>query len=280
MTVSLLPDQATAWHTLTASKVLLLLQSDRQLGLSTPEVLNRQRYYGANELEESGGRNAWEILLDQFSNVMLLMLIGVAVISGILDLLALWQGKLSGEVPFKDTIAIALIVLLNGILGYVQESRAEKALAALKKLSSPRVRVVRDGKLLEIAAKELVPGDIVQIEAGIQVPADGRVLEAANLQVREAALTGEAHAVNKQVDVNLAEDTPLGDRVNLLFQGTEVVHGRGTMVVTRIGMQTELGRIATLIQSVEAEPTPLQARMTQLSQVLVTGSLLLVAVVV
>jgi Ca2+-transporting ATPase len=280
MTGSSLPDQATAWHTLTTDKVLLLLQSDRQSGLASADIGERQLHYGVNELEESGGRSSWDILLDQFSNIMLLMLIGVAVVSGILDLISLLQGKLQGEIPFKDTIAIGLIVVLNGILGYVQESRAEKALSALKKLASPRVRVIRDGSVLEISAKELVPGDIVQVEVGVQVPADGRVLEEVNLQVREAALTGEAHAVNKQVNVDLQEDTPLGDRVNLLFQGTEVVHGRGTMVVTRTGMQTELGRIATLIQSVETEPTPLQIRMGQLSQALVTGSLVLVALVV
>ncbi len=280
MTVSPLPDQATAWHTLTSDNVLRLLQSDRSSGLTNSDVKDRQRHYGVNELQETSGRTPWEILLDQFSNIMLLMLIGVAIVSGVLDLLALLQGRLAGEIPFKDTIAIVLIVVLNGILGYVQESRAEKALAALKKLSSPRVRVMRGGKLFEIAAKELVPGDIVQVEAGVQIPADGRILEEANLQIRESALTGEAHAVSKQIDVDLVEDTPLGDRVNLLFQGTEVVQGRGTMVVTRTGMQTELGRIATLIQSVEVEPTPLQIRMGQLSQVLVTGSLTLVALVI
>ncbi len=280
MTVSPLPDQATAWHTLTSDNVLRLLQSDRSSGLTNSDVKDRQRHYGVNELQETSGRTPWEILLDQFSNIMLLMLIGVAIVSGVLDLLALLQGRLAGEIPFKDTIAIVLIVVLNGILGYVQESRAEQALAALKKLSSPRVRVMRGGKLFEIAAKELVPGDIVQVEAGVQIPADGRILEEANLQIRESALTGEAHAVSKQIDVDLVEDTPLGDRVNLLFQGTEVVQGRGTMVVTRTGMQTELGRIATLIQSVEVEPTPLQIRMGQLSQVLVTGSLTLVALVI
>ncbi len=237
--------------------------------------------YGPNELEETAGRSTWEILLDQFKNIMLLMLIGVALISGILDLIALQSGSLKpGEVPFKDTIAILAIVILNGILGYVQESRAEKALAALKKMTSPLVRVIRAARLVEIAAKELVPGDVMLLEAGMQIAADGRLIEQSNLQVRESALTGEAQSVNKQATLKLPEETDLGDRINLVFQGTEVIQGRGKVLVTNTGMTTELGKIATMLQSVESEPTPLQQRMTQLGNVLVTGSLILVAIVV
>ncbi len=209
------------------------------------------------------------------------MLIGVALISGFLDFLAMQGGNLKpGEVPFKDTIAIMAIVILNGILGYVQESRAEQALAALKKLASPLVRVIRDHKLLDVAAKELVPGDVILLEAGVQIAADGRLLEQSNLQVRESALTGEAVAVNKQAILQLPEDTSLGDRLNLVFQGTEVVQGRAKVLVTNTGMQTELGKIAAMLQAVVSEPTPLQQRMTQLGNVLVTGSLILVAIVV
>ena len=203
---------------------------------------------------------------------MLLMLIAVALVSLALDLQ-------EGGFP-KDAIAIFAIVILNGMLGYLQESKAEKALAALKSMTSPRVRVVRNGQEQEVDAKALVPGDIILLEAGVQVPADGRLLNAANLQIREAALTGEAEAVTKQTDRTLPEDAPLGDRINLVFQGTEVLQGRGTVLVTRTGMETELGRIATMIQSVESEPTPLQQRMGQLGNVLVTGSMVLVALVV
>ncbi|HBY78901.1 MAG TPA: magnesium-transporting ATPase, partial [Cyanobacteria bacterium UBA11148] len=160
------------------------------------------------------------------------------------------------------------------------ESRAEKALAALKRLSSPKVRVVRDGKTIEVAGNELVPGDVMLLEAGVQIAADGRLIEAQNLQIREAALTGEAEAVNKQPGVRLSEDASLGDRLNMVFQGTEVIQGRAKVLVTSTGMQTELGRIATMLQSVESEPTPLQQRMTQLGNVLVSGSLILVAIVV
>lgn len=281
MSAHSLPDSTTVWHSLEVDKAIELLSTNADTGLSPQEAQQRLEQYGPNELEETGGRSAWEILVDQFKNIMLLMLIAVAIVSGILDLLALQNNELkAGEVPFKDTIAILAIVVLNGILGYVQESRAEKALAALKKLSSPNVRVIRDGKPTEVAAKDLVPGDVMLIEAGMQVAADGRLLEGSNLQIRESALTGEAQAVNKQAETTLPEETGIGDRINSVFQGAEVVQGRGKVLVTNTGMKTELGKIAAMLQSVESEPTPLQQRMTQLGNVLVTGSLVLVAIVV
>jgi P-type Ca2+ transporter type 2C len=275
------PTLDTAWHSVDVARSLELLQSDRTAGLTQKQVSDRQVKYGLNELEESGGRSSWEILVDQFKNIMLILLIGVAVVSGLVDLLAFVQGRLQpGDVPFKDAIAVLAIVVLNGILGYVQESRAEKSLAALKQLSSPRVRVIRDGRVSEIDSKDLVPGDVMQVEAGVQIAADGRLIEAANLQIREAALTGEANAINKNPAAKLNEDSALGDRVNLVFQGTEVLQGRGTVVVTGTGMRTEIGKIAALLQAVESEPTPLQQRMDQLSKALVYGALILVAIVV
>ncbi|HEY9645867.1 MAG TPA: cation-translocating P-type ATPase [Chroococcidiopsis sp.] len=276
-----LSDQARPWHTLTVDGSLEQLQSDRHTGLTAQQIEDRLQQFGPNELQVSEGRTAWAILIDQFKNIMLIMLIAIAIISGILSFIDLQRGGMpTGDIPFKDTIAILAIVLLNGILGYVQESRAEKALAALKNLTAPKVQVVRDGMISEISSKQLVPGDVMLLEAGVQVAADGRLLEAANLQVRESALTGESHAVNKQVQLQLPPDTALGDRLNLVFQGTEVVHGRGKVVVTGTAMSTELGKIATLLQSVEAEPTPLQRRMDELSKVLVSGALILVAIVV
>ena len=144
-----------AWHTLEVDQTLSALDSDRDRGLTTEQVQERRERYGSNELEETGGRSAWQILLDQFTNIMLLMLIAVALISGVLDIVSMQSGNLKpGEIPFKDTIAILTIVVLNGVLGYLQESRAEQALAALKKLSSPRVRLLRDRKLLEVASKD------------------------------------------------------------------------------------------------------------------------------
>ncbi|MEB3267462.1 MAG: cation-translocating P-type ATPase [Leptolyngbya sp.] len=260
------------WHSLEPDQALIQLQSDRDQGLTPQAVVERRSQVGANVLEETGGRSTWRILLDQFTNIMLLMLIAVAVVSGVLSLR-------NNEVP-KDAIAIFAIVILNGVLGYFQESRAEKALAALKQLSSPNVRVVRDGRRQEVPAQDLVPGDVVFLEAGVQVAADGRLLEASNLQVRESALTGEAQAVTKHAQGTLAADTSLADRTNLVFQGTEVVNGRATVLVTQTGMATELGRIAAMLQGVESEPTPLQERMNHLGNTLVTGSLILVAIVV
>ncbi len=281
MSANSLPEGARVWHSLEVNQALDLLDSNADSGLTPEKVEQRLQKYGSNELEETGSRSAWEILLDQFKNIMLLMLIAVALISGGLDFLAWQSGNLKpGEVPFKDTIAILAIVVLNGILGYVQESRAEKALAALKKLSSPHVRVIRSGRLLDVAGKDIVPGDVIFLEAGVQIAADGRLIEESNLQIRESALTGEAEAVNKQAVLTLPEDTSLGDRLNLVFQGTEVVQGRAKVLVTNTGMTTELGKIAALLQSVESEDTPLQQRMTQLGNVLVTGSLILVAIVI
>jgi len=281
MTIHPASNSAVSWHSTSVNQTLESFQSNRQTGLTASQVTQSRERYGVNELEEIAGRSPWQILLDQFTNIMLLLLIAVAVVSGVLDFVNLQAGNIKpGEIPFKDTIAILAIVVLNGLLGYFQEIKAEKDLAALKRMTSSRVRVIRDGKTSEIDSKDLVPGDLMMLEAGVQVAADARLIEEANLQVREAALTGEALAVTKAVNVELPEDTSLGDRTNLIFQGTDVVQGRASAIVTNTGMKTELGRIATLLQSVESEPTPLQQRMDQLSKVLVTGALVLVALVV
>ncbi|MEB3209993.1 MAG: cation-translocating P-type ATPase [Leptolyngbyaceae bacterium] len=266
-----LPTSAV-WHTLSPEEAIAQLHSDRTTGLTEHQASERLEHYGANELVEAAGRNTWEIVLDQFKNIMLIMLIVVAIVSAVLDLM-------DRTFP-KDAIAIFAIVILNGVLGYLQESRAEKALAALKRLSSPRIRAVRNGREQELSAKELVPGDVMLLEAGGQVAADGLLLDASNLQIRESALTGEAEAVNKRAGMVLPADAALGDRLNRVFQGTEVIQGRATVLVTDTGMQTELGRIASLLQNVESDPTPLQQRMAQLGNVLVTGAMILVGLVV
>ena len=259
------------WHTISSEETIELLHSDRVRGLSAEEAISRQKYYGANELKETGGRHNLAILWDQFTNIMLVMLIAIAIISAILDLR-------HGNFP-KDSIAIFTIVILNGILGYFQESKAEKALAALKSLSSTYVRVIRDDTIQQIDATKLVPGDIMLLETGVQIAADGHLLEEQNLQVSESTLTGEATAVVKDASLVLPEDAPLGDRLNLVFKGTQVVGGKAKAIVTKTGMNTEIGRIATMLQTVETEPTPLQQRMTQLGKVLVGGSLSLVVVI-
>ncbi|HIK12949.1 MAG TPA: cation-translocating P-type ATPase [Oscillatoriaceae cyanobacterium M33_DOE_052] len=265
-------NSAQAWHALTASDTVQALDTDVNSGLNAEEIAQRLGRYGPNQIEDKGGRTPLQILVEQFTNVMLLMLMAVALVSGVLDFQA-------GEPP-KDALAILSLVIFNGVLGYLQESKAEKALAALKNMAAPIVRVIRDGKVQEVPAKELVPGDVMLLEAGVQVSADGRLLEAQNLQVRESALTGEAQAVTKQAMLQLPEDAPLGDRLNLVFQGTEVINGRGKAVVTSTGLATEIGHIAQMIQSVENEPTPLQQRMDQLTKLLVKACLIIVGVVV
>ncbi len=275
------PALANPWHSQPVEKTLEVFQSDPEVGLTSQQVQQRRQYYGVNEIEEGSGRPNWEIFIDQFKDIMLIMLIAVAVISGVLDLMDMQGGGTAGELPFKDTIAIMVIVILNGALGYFQESRAEKALAALKNLSSPKVRVIREGEPTEVEGSQVVPGDIMLVESGTQLAADGQLIEVSNLKVRESALTGEAEAVKKRPgEVGLEEDTPLGDRRSMVFTGTEVVQGRAKVVVTATGMATELGKIAQMLQGVENEPTPLQQRMDQLSQALVIGSLSLVVLVI
>lgn len=276
------PDVTIPWYHQAITSVLQTFRGDEKQGLDPNEVAERQQFYGPNEIQGGQGRNTWEIFLDQFKNIMLIMLIVVALISGLIDFAELRAQALpEGTIPFKDTIAILAIVILNGLLGFFQESRAEKALAALKKMSSPQVRVCRGGQILEIKGADLVPGDVMFIEAGSQLSADGLVLEAANLQIRESALTGEANPVTKQYrPEGLPLETPLGDRQNMVFSGTEVLQGRGKILVIATGMATELGKIAQMLAAVETSQTPLQKRMTHLGKILVTSSLVLVFLVI
>ncbi len=267
------------WHTRKIDRTLALLETDAQIGLTETQVIDRQQKFGANELVAAASRQWWQILLDQFTNIMLVMLLVVAVVSGIFDCMEIQAGKTSG-LPFKDTIAILSIVILNGILGYFQESRAEQALSALKRMAALKVRVLRDRQISEIDGRELVPGDMIYLEAGNQLAADARLLEAVQLQIRESALTGEATASSKTAETELATETALGDRINLVYQGTEIVTGRGIAVVTETGMNTELGKIAALLQGVKSQPTSLQQRLAQLGNVLVMGALAIVALTI
>ena len=241
-------------------------------GLDTAESSRRLAERGPNRLELSAGRSTWEILRDQFSNVMLIMLLAVAAVSAAVSI----HQK---EFP-KDAIAILVIVVLNGLLGYLQESKAQQALLALRDMAQPLVQVRRDGTWQRISSEHLVPGDLIRLEAGDRVPADARLLEEADLGLREAALTGEAEAVFKKSDLVLEDTTPVLERKNCLFQGTEVVRGRGVALVTATGMATELGQIAELINTAGGESTPLQQRLDGLANVLVVSALALVAVVV
>ena len=254
------------WHQLTNDEVINALGSDHAQGLSEAEVAARLTKYGRNELEDKGGKNPLLILWEQFTSTMVLILIVAAVLSGIL-------GK-----PL-ETIAIAGIVVLFAVLGFVQEYRAERAMAALKKLSVPLVNVRRGGGIHPIPATALVPGDIVMLEAGGILPADIRVIESANLRIQEAALTGESEPIEKHSDPIPEEKIPLGDHLNMGYMGTQITYGRGVGIVTASGMQTELGRIATLIQDVETGLTPLQKQLDGVGKTLAAGGVVVAALI-
>lgn len=259
-----LPEQP--WHTLDADRVLDDLRTDARLGLDADEAARRQAEIGPNELEERAGKSPVRILREQFTSTMVLILIAAAALSGVL-------GK-----PL-ETVAISAIVILFGVLGFLQEYRAERAMAALKQLAVPLVRVRRNGVVEERSARDLVPGDVVMIEAGTIVPADLRLLESANLRIQEAALTGESEPVEKHTAVVSDPQIALGDRRNMAYMGTVVTYGRGLGVVVATGMQTQLGRIAQLIQDVEQQQTPLQYRLDQVGRLLAAVGVLIAGLI-
>jgi Ca2+-transporting ATPase len=254
------------WHTASVVEVMEGLGVSLEKGLSGSEASQRQARLGPNELIDRGGKSIWKILLEQLIGVMTLVLIISAIISVILK-------------DYEDALAILAIVILNTILGFTQEYRAENAMAALRKMTVPNVKVRRDAHVQELSARQLVPGDIIFLEAGNAVPADARLAESANLRVQEAVLTGESEPVEKFTDALTDEDLQLGDQRNRVFMGTVVTYGRGLGIVTDIGQQTELGKIAEMIQAVGQESTPLQRRLEELAKSLALVALGIVAVV-
>jgi Ca2+-transporting ATPase len=254
------------WHNLSTAESLVKLDSDASAGLNDEEVGRRMAIHGPNALVERGIKSPWLILWEQLTGIMIVILIIAAVVSAAM-----------GEMA--DAIVIFVIIVLNALLGLSQEYRAEKAMAALKKMAVPVVRVRRSGDVREISSRELVPGDILIMEAGNLVPADCRLIETANLRVQEAALTGESEPVEKNVEPLAGEAVALGDRRNMAYMGTIVTYGRGLAVIAETGMHTELGGIANLIQTVKREATPLQKRLEQLGKGLAVAALALVAVI-
>jgi P-type Ca2+ transporter type 2C len=257
--------EAEPWHALTAAEVLEHLKV-REEGITAQDAAERLVNYGPNQLTEAPRPGFLKLLIEQFNDFIVILLLVAALISALL-----------GE--WIDASAIMAIVILNAILGLVQEQRAEEALAALKKLAAPDARVMRDGKHVIVPARDLVPGDIVFLEAGNHVPADLRLLEAVNLQVEEAALTGESLPVTKNAAMKLEANIPLGDRRNTAFMGTTVTYGRGRGVVIGTGMRSQLGLIARMLEGVDAEETPLQKRLDQLGKTLGWGALAICGVV-
>ena len=267
MTIPSKPEDLTiSWHSLSPEEVLAKLNTPLDSGLSTEEAERRLAQFGPNQLNEKPRPTFFQLVLDQLNNFVVILLIVAAVISALL-----------GE--WVDAAAIMTIVVLNAILGVVQESRAEEALAALKKMAAPEAHVLRDGRRVMVPASDLVPGDIVFLEAGNFIPADVRLLEAISLRVEEAALTGESIPVQKSATLLLDRDIPLGDRKNTAFMGTVVSYGRGRGVVVSTGMHTQLGLIATMLQSVDEEQTPLQARLEELGKLLGWGALVVCGLV-
>ncbi len=253
------------WHQKDIKDIFDELLSSPQ-GLSEVEARKRLEKYGPNLLKEIKKKPPLMMFLDQFRDFMILVLIAAAIISGII-----------GE--FSDTIAIVVIVVLNAIIGFIQEYRAEKAMAALKEMAAPTATVIRDGKTADIPAFELVPGDLVTLEAGKIVPADIRLFKIAQLKIGEAALTGESVSVEKHVKILHDEMIPLGERKNMSYKGTTVFYGRGAGIVVATGMETELGKIATMLQEEEEVKTPLQKRLAAFGKKLAIAVLAICAII-
>jgi Ca2+-transporting ATPase len=256
----------SAWHDIALDEAVRALDTDIAHGLSREEAARRAEQYGLNALVEKPTKSIQRILWEQLSATLVVILIVASVASALLG-------------DFKDAAAILVIVVLNGFLGVREEYRAEQAMAGLKRLSVPVVRLRRGGHVVELPAVDLVPGDVALLEAGNLVPADGRLVESANLRIDEAALTGESEPVEKDARLICEKDVALADRRNMAYMGTTVTYGRGLLVITETGMSTQLGRIADLLQTVQEERTPLQGRLDQLGRVLVVVALGIVGVI-
>jgi Ca2+-transporting ATPase len=256
----------TPWHTLAHARIAETLETDPDSGLSVSEAADRLRSHGPNVLEAAEKTPAWRMFVAQFNDFMIWVLMAAVVISAV-----------EGQTP--EAVAIAAILLLNGVLGFVQEYRAEQALEALKNMAAPAATVLRDGIETDVAATDLVPGDVVLLESGDKIPADGRLVRAAALKHEEASLTGESRPVSKTTDDLDDPDLTLGDRTNMAFAGTSVAVGRGTMIVTETGQRTQMGLIADLLAAQEDERSPLQAELRAVGKRLALLILAIAAVV-
>ena len=243
----------------------LLTTTDPATGLTQAQVAAARGTFGENELQEGKQKSVWSVFFGQFADLLVVILMIAAVIS-----------MVSGNA--ESTVVILAVILLNAILGTVQYVKAQKSLDALKALSSPHAKVLRDGVKREVLSKEIVPGDILLLEAGDMIAADGRILEIASLQVNESSLTGESTNVDKK-DVEITEDVAVGDRLNMVYSGTLVTYGRATVLVTATGMNTEMGRIADLMNATKEKKTPLQVTLDNFSQKLAIGIMVICAVV-
>ena len=247
-------------HEMSIKQILENQNVDIKKGLSTEEVLKRQEQYGLNELREKKKKTLFQMFLDQFKDFLVIILLIAAAISIVVGIIE-HEGLVDGFI-------ILAIVILNAVLGVIQEQRANDALAALKKMSSPSAKVIRNGKPVEVKSTDLTVGDIVILETGDYVAADIRLIETVNLRSDESALTGESTPVEKDASKELKEGTPLAERENMVYMSTLITYGKGKGVVTSVGMETEIGKIATMLDSVEEGKTPLQKTIDQFAKVL------------
>ena len=250
------------YHNQGRKDVLHVLSSDQTTGLSTNQVQERQGQFGKNRLREKRKKSTFQRFLDQFKDAMILILIAAAVVSFVV---ACVEGQ---PKEFFEPVLILLIVVMNAVMGVMQESKAEKALEALKSLSAPQARVIRNGTEALMDASELVPGDIIRLEAGDFVPADARLLHSSSLKSEESALTGESVPSEKNAETVVEENAPLGDRTNMVFSGCSITYGTALAVVTATGMDTQMGKIANLLDAEEEGQTPLQQKLAQLGKYL------------
>lgn len=260
-------DENKEWYSLSTEEVKSKLNTDIEKGLENDEVEKRRIQYGKNEIVSKNKKPIWKMILEQFTDFMIIVLIIAAIVSGVVNH------------EFTDSIIILVIVVLNAIIGVVQEIKAQKSLDSLKELSAPHCKVVRNGEVINIESKELVPGDIVILETGDNVPADLRIIEAVNLKIQEAALTGESVPVEKSVDVLKDEKVGLGDRVNCAFSSSLVTYGRGKGIVVSTGMETEVGKIAKMLDEVDDSETPLKRRLEALGKTLGIAALVICALI-
>src|SRR6476469_5010420 len=254
MNTTAIPQNRIAPYQQKIDEVLTTLGTDARLGLSEREAQARLERCGRNELTAEKPVPWWRKLLAQFQDVLVILLLIATSISA-----GLWLYERESALPY-EAIAIFAVVLLNAIMGYIQESRAEQAVAALRRMSAAHANVIRDGTRQSIAAADVVPGEIILIEEGDTIPADARLIQSTALQTAEAALTGESQPVSKDT-LPITQEVGLGDRHNMLFSGTAATYGRGKAVVSATGMQTEMGRIAGLFKAQPEETTPLQAEL-------------------
>ena len=247
------------------------LETNKKNGLSKERVEEKTKKYGFNELREKKKDSIFKKFIEQFKDFSIIVLIIAAIVSG-------GVGVAQGE-GMTDTIIILIVVLLNAVIGVAQESKAEKSLEALKKLSSHAAKVIRDGKEIVIPARELVPGDLVILETGDYVSADLRIIESVNLKAQEASLTGESVPVEKISEVINENEVSIGDRKNMLFSSSLITYGRGKAIVVKTGMNTEVGKIAGMMNETEKQETPLQKRLNSLGKTLGIAALVICAVI-